>query len=755
MQKQFQQSASALTGRPRGTLSSQNVARRRLQLRRYQFESLETRCLMAVDTLQFDASHYDPNSFLVQFQPTETSSAVIGTTVAGAKVTRQVSSDGWYQATLLAGADLNGSMQAFQQLSNVITAAPDFRVAITAVPNDPSYASQWALENSGVGGRADADIDAAQAWNYGTSSSVVVAVIDTGVDYNHVDLAANIWTNPREIVANGVDDDLNGYIDDTRGWNFVANNNNPMDDNGHGTHVAGTIGAVGNNGIGASGVAWNVKMMALKFLDAAGSGLLSDAVSAIDYARVNGAKIINASWGGGGFSSALESAIQRYQSIGGIFVAAAGNEGTNNVTVASYPANYSLSNVISVAASTNLDTLASFSNFGTNVDIAAPGQAILSTIPGNQYASYSGTSMATPNVSGALALLWGQKPSLTATQLVDLVMSNTDSVLLDKTIHGRLNVGKASVALNGSGTVSDKISPHVVAATWNYQANGVASVDVTFSESMRATSLTATSLQVTGPSGAIAIASIAPLTNSALASGTQWRITFTNQTVAGKYALTVLPTVTDAAGNALDQDRDGVAGESVQDRFVSGMSLVAPRTYTTSGPYTLLDATSNRLGITTILVDVTDAFSISDLNVNLSIDHTYVSDLSVRLIAPDGTSVQLVTRRGGSRDNLRVVFDDEAVTSVVNVTGNLQGTLRPERALSAFDGKNAQGRWRLEVTDWARWDVGRFNGVTLQFGGSAAATAISTNPPAVTPGSSSTAAWLGYVADVFDWLRRR
>ena len=153
----------------------------------------------------------------------------------------------------------------------------------------------------------------------------------------HVDLASNIWTNPNEIANNGIDDDRNGYTDDVRGWNFVSNNNNPMDDNGHGTHVAGTIGAVGNNGIGIAGVAWGIKMMALKFLDSTGSGDLSDAVSAIDYARVKGAKVINASWGGGNFTTALQSAMQRFQSAGGIFVAAAGNESANNDLVTKLP----------------------------------------------------------------------------------------------------------------------------------------------------------------------------------------------------------------------------------------------------------------------------------------------------------------------------------------------------------------------------------------------------------------------------------
>ncbi len=727
------------------------------------FESLEVRSLMAVDMLSFDASSYDSSRFLIQFRTSEAGSALVGSTVGGATITRRVSSDGWYQAKLTPGATLASAMQAYSSRNDVLAAAPDFRVRLSAVPNDPSYSSLWGMENNGVGGTLDADIDASQAWSFGTSSSVVVGVIDTGIDYNHVDLAANIWTNSREIAGNGIDDDRNGYADDTRGWNFVANNNNPMDDNGHGTHVAGTIGAVGNNGIGVAGVAWNVKLMPLKFLDATGSGMLSDAVEAIDYARANGAKIINASWGGGGFSSALQSAILRFQNAGGIFVAAAGNESANNAVTASFPANYNLTNVISVAASTRTDTLASFSNYGTNVDIAAPGASILSTIPGNRYATYSGTSMATPHVAGAMALLWGQAPTLTAAQLISTVMSNTDAVLTGSTIYGRLNVGKAAAALagntggGGGGTV-DTTSPYVTSAVWNQTATNVSSVDVTFSETIRSTSLTAASVQLTGPSGAIAISSIVALNN-----GSQYRISFASQTLPGTYSLTLLPTITDAVGNLLNQDRDTTAGEATQDRFVSTTNLTAvtpptQQSFTRNGPVTIADATATRSSTTNITLDVPSAFTISDLNVNVSIDHTYVSDLRIRLIGPDGTTVTLVNRRAGSRDNLRVVFDDEATTSVATTPGNLSGTFRPEQSLAAFDGKNAQGRWTLEVTDFARIDVGTLNSFSLQF--TSAATTASARPAAGGTSSVSNSNMLAnlmaFSLDLMEqWLKRR
>ncbi|MFO1062485.1 MAG: S8 family serine peptidase [Pirellulales bacterium] len=712
-------------GRLRGSAGRGKLRNARRQV----FERLEARDLMASDLLQLNSNQYDNSHLLVQFRSAIDGQALIGKSIAGGTVSKQLSSDGWFQITINPStASISNVMTAFQSRTDVLSATPDFRVTVTATPNDPSYTSEWGLENNGVGGKLDADIDASEAWDYGTSSSVVVAVIDSGVDYNHQDLAANIWTNSREIAGNGKDDDGNGYVDDVRGWNFVSNNNNPMDDNGHGTHVAGTIGAVGNNGIGVTGIAWNVKIMALKFLDSTGSGLLSDAVSAIDYARVNGAKIINASWGGDGFSSALQAAIQRFQNAGGIFVTAAGNDALNNSTSASYPANYALSNVISVAASTQSDTLASFSNYGSNVDIAAPGVNILSTVPNNSYARYSGTSMATPHVAGAMALLWGQSPSLTASQLIDLVMNNTDNVLVGPTQHGRLNLGKAAAALHGSRP-TDTTSPYVTNAVWNISDGTLSTVDVTFSEPVAPTSMTTPNIKVYGPFGEITITGITALD----ASGTKWRIAFSPQAAVGNYTLNIAPTVTDLAGNKLDQDRDGTGGEAVQDVYTATTSISSSKNFTTTGPITLQDATSTRSGVTQIAVEVTDSFSIADLNVDLSIDHTYVGDLRIRLIGPDGTSVQLVNRRGGSRDNIRVVFDDEASQSIATVTGNLSGSLKPERALSAFDGKNAKGRWILEVTDAARLDIGTLNSVTLSFSGVSSASAA----PSTTSSHSS------------------
>jgi subtilisin family serine protease len=293
-------------------------------------------------------------------------------------------------------------------------------------PNDPQLGSLWGMSA----------IDAQNAWTISKgSSSVVVAVIDTGVDYNHPDLAANIWTNPGEIAGNGIDDDHNGFLDDVHGYDFANHDGNPMDDNGHGTHVSGTIAAVGNNGRGVSGVNWSSSIMALKFMNAQGAGYLSDAIAAVNYATMMrtqygvNVRVDNNSWGGGGFSAALQSAIQASNQAGILFVAAAGNSAANNDAVAQYPANYDSPNVISVAALAQNGQLASFSNYGaTSVDIAAPGVSIYSTVPNNGYAYYSGTSMAAPQVSGVAALCWAAAPNASVADVRNAILRGADTV---------------------------------------------------------------------------------------------------------------------------------------------------------------------------------------------------------------------------------------------------------------------------------------------------------------------------------------
>jgi subtilisin family serine protease len=267
-----------------------------------------------------------------------------------------------------------------------------YRYARATMPDDAEFGELWGLHNTGqqvngTSGTADADIDAPEAWDITAGSSeVIIAVIDSGVDYNHPDLYDNIWINPDEIGANGTDEDGNGYVDDTTGWDFVDNDNDPMDPGEHGTHVAGTIAAKGNNAMGISGVCWTARIMPLRFLNGFGSGSTSDEISAIEYAIEKGAHIINASYGSSYSSQAEYDAISAANDAGILFVAAAGNDGTDNDSfLEHYPSSYTLDNIIAVAATNQDDTLASFSNYGaTSVDVAAPGMNIYSCRPSRQ-----------------------------------------------------------------------------------------------------------------------------------------------------------------------------------------------------------------------------------------------------------------------------------------------------------------------------------------------------------------------------------
>lgn len=339
-------------------------------------------------------------------------------------------------------------LSAIRQISkdpNVEYAEPDYIVKAINTPNDEYFSRLYAMNNQGqTGGKVDADIDAVEAWDSftGNPDDILIGVIDTGIDYLHPDLVDNIWKNPGEIPNNGIDDDDNGFIDDYYGWDFAYDDNDPEDQYGHGTHVSGTIAGKGNNGIGVTGVMWNARVMAIKFLDASGSGTTSDAIDAVNYATIMNVQVTNNSWGGGGYSQALEEAI----ASSGIFVAAAGNNGTDNDQYPEYPGSYTLDNIISVAATDHNDSLANFSCYGRySVDLSAPGVDILSSLPGNNYEAWSGTSMATPHVTGAVALLWSNNSSLSSTDVKSAILQSVDKIpsLQNKTVSGgRLNIQK-------------------------------------------------------------------------------------------------------------------------------------------------------------------------------------------------------------------------------------------------------------------------------------------------------------------------
>jgi len=335
------------------------------------------------------------------------------------------------------GLDL--SSQALPALQNhpfVEYAERNYLYSIALTPNDQLFYELWGLHNTGqIGGTADADIDAPEAWEISTGSSeVIVGVIDTGVDYNHEDLAANMWINPNEIPNNGMDDDGNGYVDDIHGINTITGSGDPMDDHYHGTHCSGTIGAVGDNSNGVAGVNWAVKIIGIKFLNFDARGTTANAVESINYAvalKTNGVniRVLSNSWGGASFSFSLLDAINAANDVGILFVAAAGNNSSNNDQSPYYPASYDSPNVIAVASTDHNDYLSYFSNYGPNsVDLGAPGSSVLSTFPNNSYSFLSGTSMATPHVSGAAALLLSVDDTLTVRELKNYLMDYGDAI---------------------------------------------------------------------------------------------------------------------------------------------------------------------------------------------------------------------------------------------------------------------------------------------------------------------------------------
>lgn len=390
-----------------------------------------------------------PGEVLVKFRP-GTSDARIqsvlsprGSITLGRFYAAQKREDIIHRVKIREGLEVMEAVSQYRLDPTVEHVQPNFIYRFYTSPDDTLFPEQWGLHNTGqtvygITGTQDADIDAPEAWTIATGShDIVIAVIDTGVAYNHPDLLDNIWVNPGEVAGDELDNDGNGYIDDIYGWDFFDDDNDPLDDavDGHGTHVAGIIGAVGNNGIGVSGVNWNVSIMAIKIGGAEGFGTTLTGVSAINYAVENGARVINASWGGYDFDQLLYDTIQAAGNAGALFVAATGTAGSDSDAIPSYPDGFDLQNIISVAATDQNDDLsttnvagATFSsNYGADsVDVSAPGVNVLSATTGDNYIYMDGTSAASSFVTGLAGLLLSVNPDLTVAQLKELILDGVD-----------------------------------------------------------------------------------------------------------------------------------------------------------------------------------------------------------------------------------------------------------------------------------------------------------------------------------------
>ncbi|MBA6410406.1 S8 family serine peptidase [Pseudoalteromonas sp. 5Ae-yellow] len=566
---------------------------------------------------------------------------------------------------------------------------PDYRVSIAAnTPNDPRFDELWGLNNLGqTGGIADADIDAPEAWEISIGSrDVVVGVIDTGVDYSHSDLADNAWVNTGEIAGDGIDNDGNGYIDDIHGINAITDAGDPMDDQGHGTHVSGTIGASGNNSTGVVGVNHEVSIVGCKFLDAAGSGSTSDAIKCIDYmvnlknSGVN-LRVLNNSWGGGGYSQALADAITVSEQADILFVAAAGNDEVDNDANPHYPSSYEHESVLSIASTDSNDNLSDFSQWGaTSVDMGAPGSGIVSTVPGNGYANYSGTSMATPHVAGVAALVLSVNPDLTTSELKALLMSSGDAntALQGKTLAGtRLNANQALLDADPTPSFKMSVTPSSQqitvgeSATYTFEIGSIAQWDGEVTLELESSLTGAYLSELTASPGDTVQLSVETNEN------TQW----------GDYEFTVTAT----------------SGDIVKEKTVSLMLQPAGlNDYTYSSEENVAIPDNDPQGANSVIT-ISDDLTVFGTSVDVNITHTWSGDIVLTLISPQGSEVTLQSNEGGSEDDIVKTFTS-----------------------SVFNSEVATGDWTLNAVDTAGADTGNINGWSLTL---SAIGEVSAQPP--------------------------
>jgi serine protease len=500
--------------------------------------------------------------------------------------------------------------------------------------------------------------------------------------------------------AGNTQDGDTAHPNDFVGWNFIANNNQPFDDNGHGTNVAGILGATGNNGVGVAGVDWQVQLQEIKSFDSQGFSTIANLVAAIGYSIKHGAKISNNSWAYRAPSTALKTAVAGAQAAGQIFVAAAGNFSNPDPD---YPANYStqLDNIVAVASIDRSGNLASNSNYGaTTVALAAPGVNIVSTAPGGGYSSYTGTSQATPFVAGVLALVWEQHPDWTYRQVINQVLSTVTPLasLKGKTITGGIVNAAAAVGAQPGGGHHHVPgpTPHALTAVFSGpDAHSLNRILLTFDQPIDPNTLTQANFSLFTPSNQTVFLSFTPSSD-----GLRLELDFAVQTAPGNYTLSLNAGVHDQNGDALAP-------------FSAAFTVVPlpSNTFTSAGPTPI---PHQGTFLSTITVD--RDLPIASLSVVLNITYPADGDLLIHLQAPDGTDVLLVNQRGGSGANFQnTVLDSNARTSIRFAPAPFAGSFQPETPLSTFAGKNARGVWKLWVVDMRTGNSGVLNSWSLVF----------------------------------------
>jgi len=652
--------------------------------------------------------------------------------IIGADIVDYYPTSDWYLVETVRGAT-NAERELRQSpLVDAVTLDHTLR-ANTVDTNDPLIGSVWGLDSNH-------GIDAEVAWAFSSGADeIVVAVIDSGVDIGHADLASVIWSNDDEIADNGIDDDGNGYVDDTYGWDFTSEYDNiPQDEHGHGTHVAGTIAAVRNNNEGIAGVADNVKIMALRFLDKSGNGATSWALSALEYAVANGAQISNNSWGGGGYESALYNAIASAGNSGHLFVAAAGNSGLNADTNPAYPAAYDLPNILSIAAINSSGSLAGFSNYGANrVDIAAPGVSILSTMSADSsacsstppcYISWNGTSMAAPHATGVAALMLGVNSTLTPEEMIQTMI---DTVRPTASLNGKVS---SNGELDGGAAVS-------AAASYG----GIEFVSYSPGETILEGSTVSLTAIATASDDTDLSTQIVWKDSDDLVIGNGATVSFAATTIG---ILSIKAEVQDTSGITLQKTAwfnvveptlqflspkgfiRGSAGETLGATWnwtgasneLGDLEVLDTNRFlfeaSTPGEYPLLDESTNDF-----IISSTATGNIVDVIVGFRANHTWPGDLEASLIHPDGTTVLLAQNEGwGShRDGSEVwgtgsrscsgeiaYFSDNAEEAISERQKPYSGFSVPRESLSSFHGKDSNGDWVLKLHDTAGQDEGEF-----------------------------------------------